>query len=88
MRSSCQQIFPTVPVLRSPPPFGPHVFQMPPPVQLTNTTLTDKPNSDSVSGTDMITSVAADTACNTLINVPRTRGSYTDATFKTRFCAR
>ena len=63
---------PAVPVLRSPPPFGPCVWQMPSPAQLANT-LTDKPNSDSVSGTDMITSVAADTACNTLINVPRMR---------------
>ena len=38
-------------------------------------TLTDKSNSDSVSGMDMITSVAADTACNALINVPRTRAA-------------
>ena len=43
--------------------------------QLTNTTLTDKPNSDSVSGTDMITSVAADTACNALVNVLRMRAA-------------
>ena len=43
------------------------------PTQLTNTTLTDKPISDSVSGTDVTTSTAADTVCNALINVPRTR---------------
>ena len=66
---------PAVPVLRSPPPFGPCVQQTPSPAQLANTTLTDKPNSDSVSGTDMITSVAADTACKTLINVPRMRAA-------------
>ena len=66
---------PAVPVLRSPPPFGPCVWQMPSPAQLANTTLTDKPNSDSVSGTDVITSVAADTACNALINVPRMRAA-------------
>ena len=66
---------PAVPVLRSPPPFGPHVCQMPSTTQLANTTLTDKPSSDSVLGTDMITSVAADMACNTLINVPRMRAA-------------
>ena len=66
---------PAVPVLRSPPPFGPHVWQTPSPTQLVNTTLTDKPNSDSVSGTDVITSIAANTACNALINVPRMRAA-------------
>ena len=64
---------PAVSVLRSPPPFGPCVWQILSAAQLVNTTLTDKPNSDSVSDTDMITSVAADTACNALINVPRMR---------------
>ena len=48
---------------------------MPSPAQLANTTLTDKLSSDSVSGTDVITSVAADTACNALINVPRMRAA-------------
>ena len=66
---------PAVPVLRSPPPFGPPVCQMPSPTQLANTTLTDKPSSDSVLGRDMITSAAADMACNALINVPRTRAA-------------
>ena len=66
---------PAVPVLRSPPPFGPCVWQTPSPAQLANTTLTDKLISDSVSGRDVITSVAADTACNALINVPRTRAA-------------
>ena len=66
---------PAVLVLRSPPPFGPHVCQTPSPTQLANTTLTDKPSSDSVLGTDMITSAAADMACNTLINVPRMRAA-------------
>ena len=66
---------PAVPVLRSPPPFGPQVCQTPSPAQLANTTLNDKPSSDSVSGTDVITSVAANTACNTLINVPRMRAA-------------
>ena len=66
---------PAVPVLRSPPPFRPWVHQMPSPTQLASTTLTDKLNSDSVSGTDMITSVAADTTCNALINVPRMRAA-------------
>ena len=64
---------PAVSVLRLPPPFGFCVWQMPSPTQLANATLTDKLNLDSVSGTDVITSVAADTACNTLINVPRMR---------------
>ena len=66
---------PAVPVPRSPPSFGPQVCQTPSPAQLANTTLTDKLNSDSVSGTDMITSIAADTACNALINVPRMRAA-------------
>ena len=66
---------PAVPILRSPPPFGPHIWQTLSPTQLANTTLTDKPNSDSVSDTDVITSIAADTACNTLINVPRMRAA-------------
>ena len=66
---------PVVLVLRSPPPFEPCVWQMSSPTQLANTTLTDKPSSDSFSGMDMITSVAADTACNTLINVPRMRAA-------------
>ena len=66
---------PSVPVLISPPPFGPHACQMPSPTQLANTTLTDKPNSDGVSGTDVITSVAADPAYNALTNVPRTRAA-------------
>ena len=66
---------PAVPVLRSPPPFGPHVCQTPSPTQLANTTSTDKPNSGSVSGTDVVTSVAADTACKTLINVTRMRAA-------------
>ena len=64
---------PAVPVLRSPPPFGLWVCQMPSPTQLLNTTITDKSNSDSVSGTGVITSTAADTACNALVNVPRMR---------------
>ena len=64
---------PAVPVLRSPPPFGPWVHQTPSPTQLANTTLTDKSNSGSVSGMDVITSIAADTVCNALINVPRMR---------------
>ena len=38
-----------------------------------NTAITDESNSDSVSGKDMITSAAADTACNALVNVPRMR---------------
>ena len=63
---------PAVPVLRSP-PFGSWVCQMLPPTQLLNTTITDESNSDSVSGTDVITSAAADTACNALVNVPRMR---------------
>ena len=66
---------PDVPVLRSPPPFGPWVCQMPSPTQLGNTTLTGKSNSDSVSDTDMITSIAADTACSALFNVTRTRAA-------------
>ena len=66
---------PAVPVLRSPPPFGPWVCQTLSPTQLANTAITDKLNSNSVSGTDMVTSVAADTACNALINVPRVRAA-------------
>ena len=37
---------PAVLVLRSPPPFGPCVWQMLSPTQLANTILTDKPNSE------------------------------------------
>ena len=59
---------PAVPGLRSPPPFGPQVCQMPSPAQLLNTAITD-----SVSDTDVITSAAADTACNALVNFPRMR---------------
>ena len=39
---------PAVPVLRSPPPFGPQLCQMPPPAQLVNTTIIDKSKLDSV----------------------------------------
>ena len=65
---------PAVPVLQSPPPFGSHVQQMPP-AQLINTSLADTSNSDSVSGTNVISSNAADTACNALISVPRMRAA-------------
>ena len=58
---------PAVPVLRSPSTFGPQVCQTPSPAQLLNTAITDESNSDSVSGTDVITSAAADTACNALV---------------------
>ena len=64
---------PAVPVLRSPPPYGLCVCQTPPPTNLLSTQITNESNSDSVSGTDVITSTAADTACNALINVPSTR---------------
>ena len=65
---------PAVPVLQSPSPFGLHVWQMPP-AQLINTSLADTSNSNSVSGTNVISSNAADTACNALISVPRTRAA-------------
>ena len=65
---------PAVPVLQSPPPFGLHVWQMPP-AQLINTSLADTSNSDSVSGTNVISSNAADTACNALISAPRMRAA-------------
>ena len=64
---------PAVPILRLPPPFGSWVCQTPSPTQLLNTAITDELNSDSVSGTNVITSAAADTACNALVNVPRMR---------------
>ena len=64
---------PAIPVLRSPPPFGLWVCPMLPPAQLLNTPITDESNSNSVSGTDVITSAAADTACNALVNVPTMR---------------
>ena len=63
---------PAVPVLQSPPSFGLCVWQTPP-AQLINTSLADTSNSDSVSGTNVISSNAADTACNVLIIVPRMR---------------
>ena len=66
---------PAVPALRSPPHFGLWVHQMLSATQLANTILTDKSNLDSVSGTDMITRIAADAACNALINVPRIRAA-------------
>ena len=46
-----------------------------PPAQLINTSLADTSNSDSVSGTNVISSNAADTACNALISVPKTRAA-------------
>ena len=64
---------PAVPVLRSLQPYGLCVHQAPPPTNLLNTQVTNESNSDSVSGTDVITSTAADTACNALINVPSMR---------------
>ena len=66
---------PAVPVLQSPPPFGIHAWQPPSSGQLANTPFTDKSNSDSVSGTNVINSDAADTACNALINVAKTRAA-------------
>ena len=65
---------PAVPVLWSPPPFGLCVWQMSP-AQLINTSLADTSNSDSVSGTNVISSNAADTACNALISVPKMRAA-------------
>ena len=65
---------PTVPVLQSPPPFGPSVWQMPPP-QLINTSLADTSNFYSVSGTNVISSDATDIACNALISVPKMRAA-------------
>ena len=61
---------PTVPVLQSPPPFRPSVWQMLP-AQLINTSLADTSNLDSVSGTNVISSDATDIACNVLISVPK-----------------
>ena len=46
-----------------------------PPAQLINTPLADTSNSDSVSGTNVISSNAADTACNALISVPKMRAA-------------
>ena len=66
---------PAVPVLQSPPPFGLHAWQPPSSAQLANTPFTDKSNSDSVSDKNVISSDAADTACNALINVPKMRAA-------------
>ena len=65
---------PAVPVLWSPPPFGPSVQQMLP-AQLINTSLADTSNLDSVSGTNVISSDATDIACNALISVPKMRAA-------------
>ena len=65
---------PTVPVLWSPPPFGPCEWQTLP-AQLINTSLADTSNLDSVSGTNMISSDATDIACNALISVPKMRAA-------------
>ena len=65
---------PTVPVLQSPLPFGPCVWQMPP-AQLINTLLADTSNLNSVSGTNVISSDATDIACNALIGVPKIRAA-------------
>ena len=46
-----------------------------PPAQMINTSLADTSNSDSVSGTNVINSNAADTGCNALISVPRMRAA-------------
>ena len=61
-----------VPVLRLPPPFGLCVWHTPSPAQLVTDISTNKSNLDSVSDMYVITSVAADAACNTLTSVPRT----------------
>ena len=66
---------PTVPVLQSPPPFWLHAQQPPSSAQLANTPFTDKSNTDSVSGTNVNSSDAADAACNVLINVPKMRAA-------------
>ena len=57
------------------------------PAQLINTSLADTSNSDSVSGTNVISSNEADTACNALISVPKMRAA-TPKAFMTRFCTR
>ena len=45
------------------------------PAQLINTSLADTSNSDSVSGTNVISSNAADAACKALISVPKMRAA-------------
>ena len=65
---------PAVPVLQSPPPFGPSVWQTPP-AQLINTSLADTSNLDSVSGTNMISSDATNIACNAFISVLKMRAA-------------
>ena len=58
---------PVVPVLRSPPPHGLHVHQTPPPIGSPNTSVINSSNLDSVLGAGVISSTAADTACNALL---------------------
>ena len=65
---------PAAPVLQSPPPFGLHVWQMPP-AQLINTSLADSSNLDSILGTNVISSDATDITCNALISVPKMRAA-------------
>ena len=66
---------PAVPVLQSPPPFGLHTWQPPSPTQLVNTLSAVNSNSDSVLGTNVISSNAAGTACNALVHVPKMRAA-------------
>ena len=66
---------PAVPVLRLPPHHGLHIHQTPPPTESPNTSVNNSSSLDSVSGTDVITSTAADTACSALVNIPSMRAT-------------
>ena len=59
--------------MRLPPPHGLCVPQTLLPTESPNTSVNNSSNSDSVSGRDVITHTAADTACNALVNVPSMR---------------
>ena len=64
---------PALLVLTSPLPYGLHFHQTPPPTELPNMSVDNTTNSDNVEGPEVITSTAADTACNALVSVPDMR---------------
>ena len=64
---------PAVSVLRSLPPYGLHVQQIPLPPGSLNISVDSTTNSNNVSGSEVITHTAADTACNALVSVPSMR---------------
>ena len=64
---------PTVPVLRSPPPYGLCVHQTLPPAESVNMSSDNTTDSDNVSGSEVILNSVANAACSALVSVPSMR---------------